>query len=568
MNSPSEWRQFQLLSRDSVRKLLNAVVLGRDIDPTQFAIWMTAIVMTPPSLYSLGGMFKYAAMRRAPVEVIERVVMADRMFFMVYSMVAVALLAAMTWEALFPDRTDQEIIGSLPVRPRTLTAARLTASLAMAAGFALAINGPTALFFAFTAATNPALGFLPTVFVAHLLSTMAASLLVFLALLMVRGVVGFSLGAETADRLATVLQLAAIIAFFELFFYLPTVLPLLVRRMLEGPGATLWLPPAWFVAFYSWMVGSPRVVFAEQAMRGFMLLAGASALVVPIYLLPARIMARRALESQSRPRRGPLARLLRMTGRLAPDSIRRAVAEFAITSLARNRRHLLIVVSYAGVGIAIAAISLVAARLRVGLIAPAPTASLLAVPLVMMFFLTFGIRAAFRIPTDLDANWSFRVAPPTAVQAGAGTQLALFVLVVVPMTLLATIAALASGWSVATALTIAAFDVVTGTMLLEAALLGWVIVPFACGHEPSQETMKSRWLIYLIPLNIFAFRGASFQMAALGSTTATMTYLAVVLLILAGIRVARLRRARRDSITFDAPVDLRLEVLNLSEALH
>lgn len=45
-----EWRQLQLLMRDSLRKLLNAVVLARDTDPIQFAIWTTVLVATPPSL--------------------------------------------------------------------------------------------------------------------------------------------------------------------------------------------------------------------------------------------------------------------------------------------------------------------------------------------------------------------------------------------------------------------------------------------------------------------------------------------------------------------------------------
>ena len=73
-SAAAEWRQFTLLWRDALRKLLSAAVLGRDIDPVQFAIWATAIVMTPPTLYSFGQMFKYAAMRLASPDVIERVV--------------------------------------------------------------------------------------------------------------------------------------------------------------------------------------------------------------------------------------------------------------------------------------------------------------------------------------------------------------------------------------------------------------------------------------------------------------------------------------------------------------
>jgi hypothetical protein len=280
------------------------------------------------------------------------------------------------------------------------------------------------------------------------------------------------------------------------------------------------------------------------------------------------MMARRALESQAQPRRELLARGLRAAAGLAPTGARRAVAQFAVSSFARNRRHLLVAVSYAGVGTAIAAISLVAARLRVGLIAPEPTASFLAVPLVMMFFLTFGIRAAFRLPTEIDANWTFRVVPPTTEEAAAGAEWAMFVLVVLPVLGLSSVTAIVAGWPVETIGTVLLFDLASGVMLLEAALLGWTTVPFTCEHEPSQEAMKSRWLIYLIPLNIYAFRAAALQASALQSQLGSAMYFWAMVLLLVLFRVMRLRRARKESVTFDAPVDLRLEVLNLSEALH
>lgn len=56
-----------------------------------------------------------------------------------------------------------------------------------------------------------------------------------------------------------------------------------------------------------------------------------------------------------------------------------------------------------------------------------------------------------------------------------------------------------------------------GALLLEAVLYGWTLVPFACGHAIGQETLKSRWLWYLVPLNVFAFRGAAAQVSALES---------------------------------------------------
>jgi hypothetical protein len=567
-NHLSERRQFAVLWRDALRKLLNAAVLGRDLDPIQFAIWMTALAATPPGMYAFSRMIAYASLRAQPASVIEAVVLRDRMFFVFYGMVATALLAALTWEALFPDRTDQEVIGALPVRPRTLAAARLSAALWMALIFAAAINVPTAIFFAFVSVTHPALGFLPTVLVAHMVATMTGSLFVFLVLLVARGVVAVAFGADVADRLAMLLQLAAIVSLIELFIYLPTVLPLLVRRMLEGGDAVRWLPPAWFAGLYTWMVGTGRTVLAAEAARACGFVIGAALLAVPVYLWPAQILATRALETQTRQRPGRLAALMRAAARLAPNVQSRAVAQFVVTSLARNRRHLLVVVSYAAVGVAISAISLVAARLRVGLLAPAPSTSLLSVPLVMMFFVALGLRAAFRTPSDIDANWPFRVSPPTADDAASGTHASLLILVIIPGVAVSALAALVAGWPLRTVAGLVAMDSVAGLALVEALLYGWTLVPFACAHVPSEETMKSRWLLYLIPLNVFAFRGASLQFAALGSAARLSAYLAMVILIAGGIRHVRRRRARRDVVAFDTVIDERLEVLNLSEALQ
>ena len=112
-----EWRQFRLLSRDSFKRLLDSVLVARDADPMLFALWGLALVMTPPLITAIKKAAGYAFLVRAPPEVVERIVVGDRLYFVVYGMLASALLAAMTWDALFPDRQDQEIVGVLSERP-------------------------------------------------------------------------------------------------------------------------------------------------------------------------------------------------------------------------------------------------------------------------------------------------------------------------------------------------------------------------------------------------------------------------------------------------------------------
>jgi hypothetical protein len=144
----------------------------------------------------------------------------------------------------------------------------------------------------------------------------------------------------------------------------------------------------------------------------------------------------------------------------------------------------------------------------------------------------------------------------------------LFVLAVMPITMLAAAAATRFSWPWSAVVAVSAFDLAMGTVLIECVLVGWNIVPFACAHEPDQAALRSRWLLYLIPLNVFAFRGAAWQASALSSVPASLLLLASVMAIALIVRRVRLRRARRDPVLFDTPVDERLEVLNLSEALR
>jgi len=150
-----EWRQFRLLSRDSVRRLLDSVLVARDADPMLFALWFTALAMTPPMLIAAPKIIQYTFLKRAPDALVLQLATAERSFFVLYGMLATALLAALTWDALFPDRQDQEIVGALPVRPRTLAGARLAAALTVGTAFAAAISLPAAFLYSAASSTHP-----------------------------------------------------------------------------------------------------------------------------------------------------------------------------------------------------------------------------------------------------------------------------------------------------------------------------------------------------------------------------------------------------------------------------
>jgi hypothetical protein len=508
-------------------------------------------------------------LRQAPPDVVERVVVSDRVFFIVYAMLASALLAALTWDALFPDRQDQEIVGVLPVLPRTLAAARLAGAVTVAATFALAIGVPGGVVFAFISTAHPAVGFLPTVFAAHTLATFVACLFTFFGLLVLRGVVTFFGGARMAQRFAAGLQFLTVVGIVEIFFFLPGVLPALVKRVLAGePGASA-LPPVWFAALDSLIVGSHQPVLVANARMAIGAFMASIVLVVGVYLVPARIVGRRALEESSTDRAGWLRHVPRLASRLlAPGARARAVAAFAMTSLLRNRRHAFIVASYLGMAIATGIVGLLAAGLRGTFSLEHPTPALLALPLVMMFFMVIGLRSVFTVPTDLDATWIFRLSPPGVPIALRATTSVMAGLVVLPVALLGGVVGMISGWNASNVAAVIAFSLSSGWLLVACAVYGCTKLPCACAHMPATETMKSRWPVLVVALYLYAFKLADLQFAAMPSVKRTAAYVAILSIAGGAVTLLGWRAAKRSTLQFDVEPEGSAATLSLSEALH
>jgi hypothetical protein len=561
-----EWRQFRLLSRDSVHRLLDRVTLSRDTDPMQFAIWALALAMTPALLQGVRQSMKFPFLMRAAPEVVERALIADRLFFVIYGMLATALLAALAWEALFPDRDDQEIVGVLPVRPRTLAAARLTAAAGIGVVFSAAINLPPALIFSAGSSPHPLVGPFPLVVLGHAVATTLASSWVFFALMTLRGLMAICGGDRLADRLGVLLQLVTIVLLVEVFMFLPGVLPTLVTALQEGGTAHLLLPPLWFVAIFTW-IAEGEGLLAPYAFAGLAATAASFALVLLVSLVPAAWMGRRALQVRARERAAALAWVARAIARVVVRRpATRAIFLFAAASLSRSRRHAPILAGYAGLAIAVATVSLITATHRGTLVLDEPRAYMLRLPLLFMFFAIFALRSSLRVPTELDANWPFRMAQPSVAAAVSASRLVVICFAVVPITA-AWLAVTTPLWGVGVALRLAAFDFVSGVALVELALARWTTIPFAAAHEAAAETLRSKWLWYVVALYWFSFKLSQVQLAAMQTTRSTVVYIAIACAAALVVRLWARRTARREQPRFDAAPADTVAALNLSEAL-
>src|SRR3954467_2173822 len=103
--------QFRRLQRGSARRFLNSITGSPDADPVPLVIWATALALTPPLLTAIRAAFRLSMTAGATPEAIVGFVRTFRVFFLVYPMLMTLLVTALIWEALLPNRDDQEIVG-------------------------------------------------------------------------------------------------------------------------------------------------------------------------------------------------------------------------------------------------------------------------------------------------------------------------------------------------------------------------------------------------------------------------------------------------------------------------
>ena len=560
-----EGRQFMLLLRDSVRQILASATLAKDADPMQVAIWGTALALTAPFLVAVRKIIDYPFLLRAPVEYVERVILADRLFFVLYGMLATALVVALLWDSLSPTRHDHEIVGVLPVHPRTLAGARFTAAVGIGLAFALAVTAPSALLYSAASAVHPLVGVFPRVLIGHLLAVVSAMIFVFLSMLAIRASIIVAVGDAIAARLAVALQIATFVLLVQVFFFLPGILPELMKGVITGGTTYAHLPPMWFAGLFIWLadgrtVGPGLVLWSATAV----ILSAVVAVLVSI--LPAELIRRRDLERRADVSTGPVMPLVRaVIARTVRAADVRALYLFAIASLVRSRRHAVHLGTYAGLAVAAALVGLVTTSIRGGLSLATPQVALLALPLVFMFFAILGLRSACAIPVDIDANWPIRLRQPTVRAALHAMRLVLFTLAVLPPVALAALGG-AWLWGARTGGLIAIWDLTAGLLLVELALASWNKVPFATTHEPDVEGLRSKWPWLAVALYFYGFFLALVEVWSLRSPGSPAVIEGIGLGCLVIVLLRTRRRLRHRAVTFDASPDT-FETLNLSPAL-
>jgi hypothetical protein len=503
--------QLRTLARATFDGFFESELMPPGLPQVRLLIFVIAALMFPATQVPGRAWPVYARAARFQPEVLDLLMWPHKLLFITLAMVGTATVTLVIWDNVFPDRRDAFIIGHLPMRTRTVVAARLVALSTLMGVIGVASALPSALFYGFTAGGYSA-GGPPRTMVAHFVATIGASSFAFLLLLSLQGVLINLVSGRSLQRGMVLLQFLFVVATLESLLFMFPVVHALERAMVPGavqPVWMTWMPPAWFLGLYEVLAGSTRPI-GNLAVRAVIALAVLLPLAFGVYAVTYARLTRRAVESTDAEQiRGGVVRerlVAWLANRLTGSPIASAVCRYSILTLLRSRRHRLLFTIFAGMGATAAATGLLIPFSRHGrLLWILTPESFLPVGLVLVFFLVAGLRTLFSIPSEPAANWIFKLSDAEDarlhVRGAAAAMMAMGVLPVV--ILLAPLHVLVLGRTVT--FTHCALLLAAGFLLCQILLRHFRRVPFTAPYNPPTARVRIMWPLWLIGFSQFSY---------------------------------------------------------------
>lgn len=343
-----------------------------------------------------------------------------RMLFTSFFFAIVGFAAVFEWDTLFPDRRDFLILGTLPVTPWQMFAARLVAVGSLLLLLMGAFNiFPIGMMFVLSILVPSLHGLGWKLVIAQLSATTAVFAL--LAVATVQGLLINVLSPRAFRRLSPAIQMLGMSAMVLCALLYP-LYSMLVPMWARVHDIWPWLlPPIWFAGVYDLVVPSETERFAAYGTHGLLMLAGTSLIASVAWVSGYARHYKRTLElADIHPR---TRSRLTWPGILSGSEEERAISAFAFRALTSSNKHRLFLGTYLSVGLAIAILFAIAFRSEKLTLS---NDGLCAFPFLIAFFVISGFRAVSQFPAELSANWLFRLAEahwPEAARLGGPSQL-------------------------------------------------------------------------------------------------------------------------------------------------
>ena len=404
-------KQFKLLVRHLLDRFFNNEIVS--VNGETLALIMTvAWAIALPTLVATIFLFPayHAFAPRPPIPPFWGRV-ADHYGFVMYSWVVMGAITVFEWDLLVPNVLDVFVLSVLPIAQRRLLLARVAAVLTFLGLFLIGTSSLGVILF--PAATEPS--DLPRAYAAHFVAVTSAGLCSASLVLALQGSLISLLGARLFRAISSFLQSLVLMVLSTVLFLFPVFSRSLESLIQSGSTAVRWFPPFWFLGVYESIVAGSSALpaFTQLAHTGYRATGWLMVIAGITYPLAYARCTRQAVEGSIAPNsRGllvrPVNRILHAT--LVRTPPRRAVYHFISQTLFRSQRHRLYLAMYAGVGIALAGVWVVALRVEGGHIRIAISSSgvRLAVP-TLAFWIVAGLCTSLLSPADPAGSWVFRL---------------------------------------------------------------------------------------------------------------------------------------------------------------
>jgi hypothetical protein len=474
--------QFHILFREFLFRMVDLELLAAQGDITRLLGQFAALLLVISSGLALGGLF-FGPGRMKPQALMIFLWNMEH-FLIATTMLVVGLFAVLSWDSAFPDRRDVLILSPLPVRPRTMFFAKVTALAASLSLTVVSLNSLSGLIWPihFIAPGAGFLGFFRSL-AAYWITMLSAGAFIFCSVLGLQGLAA-QLPRRRFLRVSAILQMSAFGLFVGVYFLQPSLATPAALAAPENQRALAWLPTYWFLGLFQSLNGSSHPAMAPLARRAALSLLIAIGSSGVAFLLAYFRTLRKIVEE---PDILPGARARSWPLRFG-NPFKTAVVLFSIRTLFRSRQHRVILAFYLGVAFAMIMMLVIPAAPERHRLGQLNVPYLVASTLTLCFWIA-GTRVVFSLPLDLRANWIFRIAP---LRPGAPCQSAvrraILVLALVPFWL-ASAAAFFAFWPWRPALVHVAVLGLFGLILSDAALYGFQKLPFTCSYLPGKSQL-------------------------------------------------------------------------------
>jgi hypothetical protein len=491
---------FRVIYKVFLRRIIDLDLLSADADTSKLLAQVAALFAGVSFLFT-APLILFSGLPPDALRTMQHLLIAT-------SMLVIGVLSILAWESVFPERLDLLVLGPLPVPTQTIFFAKLTALLGAEGLSLLALNSFTGLVwpFLFVPYGDGWGGDLRSL-VAYWAAISAAAIFTFSTSLALQGLLSLILPRQLFLRSAVWVQALGFSALVALFILEPSLETPDALSSTTNQRLLSVLPSYWFFGLFQQFNKSVFPGTAPLAKRALVGLAVSFSIASLTVVMGYLRLLRRIVEQ---PDIGPASSFL---SRILQSQIGTsgAILLFSTLTMARSRKHRVLLAFYWGAGAAIVCAMINPFFTKMPRAQGAgPTETYITASLLLVCLGPGAVRTVINLPVAARADWLFRMTEfdKASVYRRASERFVVG-LGVVPVWLVLSVISLARwpGWrALAFVFTLGS----VGLLVVKLCTVGLRKIPFACTYQPGKGNVHLIFwsaVFLLFPVSRLAAKG-------------------------------------------------------------